>query len=109
MTSYILCCSYSCCEKKAYFLHQVKPIDEALSFDNSHICKTRPTEIVRFYMQSNESSEYFRGVVNTDLTMVKVSPSDDNNNNENTSSYPIMVELTGRMAGQMDGDGQVHL
>ena len=63
-------------------------------------------------MQSEESSEFFRGVVNTDVTMVKATPSDDNNNTENTSSYPIMVELTGRMAGQRmeqtDGDKQVH-
>ena len=82
-----------------FILRQVKPLDEALSFDNGHICKTRPTEIVRFYMQSDESSEFFRGVVNTDVTMVKATPSDDNNNTENTSSYPILVELTGRMAG----------
>ena len=109
MTSYILYCSFACCKKRLYFLHQVKPLDEALFFDKSHICKTRPTEIVRFYVQSNESSAYFRGVVDTDVTMVKANPSDDNNNNENTSSYQIVVELTGRMAGQMDGDGQVHL
>ena len=99
--------------KFLFILRQVKPLDEALSFDNGHICKTRPTEIVRFYMQSVESSEFFRGVVNTDVTMVKATPSDDNNNTVNTSSYPILVELTGRMAGQRmeqtDGDEQVHL
>ena len=64
-------------------------------------------------MQSEESSEFFRGVVNTDVTMVKATPSDDNNNTVNTSSYPILVELTGRMAGQRmeqtDDDEQVHL
>ena len=64
-------------------------------------------------MQSDESSEFFRGVVNTDVTMVKATPSDDNNNTVNTSSYPILVELTGRMAGgtqageQIIDDGQV--
>ena len=98
-----------------YFVFQVKPLDKALSFDNGHICKTRPTEIVRFYMQSEESSEFFRGVLNTDVTMVKATPSDDNNNTENASSYPILVELTGRMAGgspsqdQRVGDGQVNI
>ena len=64
-------------------------------------------------MQSDESSEFFRGVVNTDVTMVKATANDDNNNTVNTSSYPIMVELTGRMAGQRmeqtDGDEQVLL
>ena len=64
-------------------------------------------------MQSDESSEFFRGVVNTDVTMVKATPSDDNNNTVNTSSYPIMVEMTGRMAGQRieqtNGDERVHL
>ena len=66
-------------------------------------------------MQSAESSEFFRGVVNTDVTMVKATPSDDNNNTVNTSSYPIMVELRGRMAGgtegvdQIVGNGQVSL
>ena len=80
---------------------------EALSFDNGHICKTRPTEIVRFYVQSNESSEYFRGVVDTHVTMVKVNPNDENNNTQNTLSYPIMVELTGRMAGRTTGVEQI--
>ena len=51
-------------------------------------------------MQSPESSEFFRGLVNTDVTMVKATPSDDNNNTENTSTYPIMVELKGRMIGE---------
>ena len=64
-------------------------------------------------MQSDETSEFFRGLVHTDVTIVKATPSDDNNNTVNTSSYPIMVELTGRMAGQRmektDGDEQVHL
>ena len=93
----------------------MKPLDEALTFDNGHICKRRPTEIVRFYMQSAESSEFFRGVVNTDVTMVKATPSDDNNNIVNTSSYPIMVELRDRMADgtqggqQIVGNGQVIL
>ena len=80
---------------------------EVLSFDNGHICKTRPTEIVRFYVQSNESSEYFRGVVDTHVTMVNVTPNDDNNNKQNTLSYPIMVELTGRMAGRTMGVEQI--
>ena len=48
-------------------------------------------------MQSVESSEFFRGVVNTDVTMVKATANDDKNNTVNTSSYPIMVELRGRM------------
>ena len=95
-----------------FILRQVKPLDEALSFDNGHICKTRPTEIVRFYMQSDETSEFFRGVVNTDVTIVKATPSDDNNNTVNTSSYPIMVELRGRMTdgGQEQNicNGQVY-
>ena len=66
-------------------------------------------------MQSDESSEFFRGVVNTHVTMVKATPSDDNNNTVNTSSYPIMVELRDRMAGgtqggqQIVGNGQVIL
>ena len=80
-----------------FILRQVKPLDEALSFDNGHICKTRPIEIVRFYMQSDESSEFFRGVVNTDVTIVKAAANDENNNTVNTPSYPIMVELRGRM------------
>ena len=95
------------------FIHQVKPVEEALYFKNGHICKTPPREGGRFYMQSNESSEFFHGVVTTDVTIVKATPSDDNNNTVNTSSYPILVELTGRMAGQRieqtDGDGQVSL
>ena len=64
-------------------------------------------------MQSDESSEFFRGFVNTNVIMVKATPSDGNNNMENTSSYPIMVELTGHVAGQRteqtDDDEQVHL
>ena len=81
-------------------------MDDALTFDNSHICKTRPREIVRLYMQSAESSEFFRGVVNTDVTMVKATPSDDNNNTENTSTYPILVELKGRMIGESQSQDQ---
>ena len=44
--------------------------------------------------------------------MVKATPTDDNNNTENRSTYPIMVELKGRMIGgteveQIAGIGQV--
>ena len=56
-------------------------------------------------MQSAESSKFFRGVVNTDVTMVKATPSNDNNNTENTSTYPIMVELKGRMIGGSQSQG----
>ena len=58
-------------------------------------------------MQSAESSEFFRGVVNTDVTMVKATPSDDNNNTVNTSSYPIMVELRDCMGGETPGGEQI--
>ena len=58
-------------------------------------------------MQSDETSEFFRGVVNTDVTMVKATPSDDNNNTANTSSYPIMVELSDRMAGGAQGGQRI--
>ena len=50
-----------------------------------------------------------------DVTMVKVTPSDSNNNTESTSSHPIVFELTGRMAGgnhmqdKTTGDVQVPL
>ena len=106
-----LLCIYLLYEKTV--LRQVKPVEEALHFDNGHICKTPPREGARFYMQSDETSEFFRGLVHTDVTIVKATPSDDNNNTVNTSSHPIMVELTGRLAGQRmeqtDGDEQVHL
>ena len=52
--------------------------------------------------------------MNTDVTMVKATPGDDNNNTVNTSSYPIMVELRGRMTdggqSQVQGicNGQVY-
>ena len=90
----------------------MKPLDEALTFDNGHICKRIPTEIVKFYMQSTASSELFRGVVDVDLTIVKPTPKDPNNIPEQTSSHPIMVELTGRMVGgsqiqEQNGDKQV--
>ena len=45
--------------------------------------------------------------------MVTTTANDRNNNTENTSTYPIMVELIGRMAGGSQsqgprvGDGQV--
>ena len=58
-------------------------------------------------MQSAESSEFFRGVVNTDVTMVKATLSDDNNNTVNTSSYPILVELQGHMVGGTEGGEQI--
>ena len=58
-------------------------------------------------MLSDESSEFFRGVVNTDVTMVKATPSDDNNNTENTSSHLIMVELTVHMAGGTQGGEKI--
>ena len=78
---------------------QEKPLDEALTFDDSHICKRKPTEITEFCLQSTESSELFRGVVDVDVTMVKATPSDPNNSTEQTSSHPIFVELTGRTVG----------
>ena len=81
------------------FFCQEKPLDEALTFDDGHICKRNPTEITEFCLQSTESSELFRGVVDVDVTMVKATPSDPNNNTEQTSSHPIFVELTGRTAG----------
>ena len=52
--------------KKVYnfiIVPQEKPLDKALKFDNGHICKTPPTEIHRFYMQSAESSEFFRKII----------------------------------------------
>ena len=55
---------------------QEKPLDEALTFDDGHICKRNPTEITEFCLQSTESSELFRGVVDVDVTMVKATPSD---------------------------------
>ena len=63
-------------------------------------------------MQSDESSELFRGVVDVDLTIVKPTPKDPNNNTEQTSSHPIMVELAGHMVGgsqiqNQNGDNQV--
>ena len=68
-------------------------MDEALTFDDGHICKCSPREITEFYLQSAESSEFFRGVVDVDLTVVSATENDANNNEENTSSHPILVEL----------------
>ena len=82
-----------------FISYQEKQLDEALTFDDSHICKRGATEIVEFYLQSVESSEFFRGVLDVDVSVVKATPSDSNNNTEHTSSHPIMVELEGRMAG----------
>ena len=79
---------------------QEKYLDEALTFDDGHICKRSPREITEFYLQSAESSEFFRGVVDVDLTIVSAAESDANNNKEKTSSHPILVELVGRMIGQ---------
>ena len=76
-------------------------MDEALTFDNGHICKRSPIEITEFCLQSAESSEFFRGVVDVDLTVVSAAESDANNNEENTSSHPILVELAGRMIGEV--------
>ena len=72
-------------------------MDEALTFDDGHICKRNPTEITEFCLQSTESSELFHGVVDVDVTIVKAS--DSNNNTQQTSSHPIFVELTGRTVG----------
>ena len=82
-----------------FFFLQEKPLDETLTFDNGHICKRAPTEIVKFYLQSAESSELFRGVVNVDLIIAKPTPNDPNSNTEHTSSHPIMVEMSGNMIG----------
>ena len=59
-----------------------------------------PREITEFYLQSAESSQFFRGVVDVDLTVVSAAESDANNNKEKTSSHHILVELTGRMIGE---------
>ena len=78
-------------------------MDEAITFDDGHICKRSPREITEFYLQSAESSEFFRGVVDVDLTVVSAAESDANSNKENKeniSSHPILVELTGRMIGE---------
>ena len=47
-----------------------------------------------------------------DPTIVKPTPNEPNNNTEQTSSHPIMVELAGRMVGgsqiqEQNGDKQV--
>ena len=76
------------------FHTQEKYSDEALTFDNSHICKRGPTEITEFYLQSTESSEVFCGIVCTDVSMVKANLSDPNNNTKQTSSHEIYFELT---------------
>ena len=93
-------------QDKSCFLLQEKPLDEALTFDNGHICKRSPTEIVKFYMQSAESSELFRGVVDVDLTVVKPTSSDPSKNTEQTSSHPIMVEMSGRMISSSQATDQ---
>ena len=79
---------------------QAKYLDEALTFDDCHICKCSPREITEFYLQSADSSEFFRGVVDVELTVVSAAESDANNNEEKTSSHPILVELAGCMIGE---------
>ena len=74
-------------------------MDEALTFDDGHICKRSPTEITEFYLQTADSSEFFREVVDVDLNVVNTPENDNNNNKENVSSHAILVELAGRMIG----------
>ena len=52
-------------------------------------------------MQSTESAGFFRGIIDVDLTVVKPTSSDSNNNTEHTSSHPILVELQGEIAGAL--------
>ena len=44
----------------------------ALQFVNKHICKREPTEVAEFNLQSSQSSELFRGVVDVGLNIAKL-------------------------------------
>ena len=55
---------------------QEKKLDEALAYNNGHICKGHPTEFTEFYLQSAESSEFFRGTMEVKVTLVKSATED---------------------------------
>ena len=50
-------------------------------------------------MISTESSEFFRGVVDVDLSVVTATSTEPNNNTKLASRHPILVELKGLSTG----------
>ena len=50
-------------------------------------------------MISTESSEFFRGVVDVDLSVVTTTPSGPNNNTKLVSKHPLFFELKGLSTG----------
>ena len=88
-------------------------MDEALTYHNGHICKGHPTEVIEFYLHSTEAAEFFRGIIDVKVAIVKAAVDDPNNNAAYPSYHSIVFDITGHLIScchgkSAGGDAEVN-